>query len=65
MNKQIFEGKWNQFKGKLREEWAELTDDDLEALASKRDQLIGHIQEKTGQARDEIKRKLDALASKI
>jgi uncharacterized protein YjbJ (UPF0337 family) len=40
------EGNWNQFKGKVKEKWGELTDDELDQIAGKRDILIGKIQEK-------------------
>ena len=52
MNWDRIEGNWKQFKGKARQKWGELTDDDLDKLAGKRDQLIGKIQERKGIARD-------------
>jgi uncharacterized protein YjbJ (UPF0337 family) len=54
------EGNWEQFKGKVKEQWGKLTDDDLTVIAGKRDQLEGKIQERYGiqkdRARDEIDR---------
>ncbi len=54
------EGNWEQFKGKIKEQWGKLTDDDLTVIAGKRDQLEGKIQERYGiqkdRARDEIDR---------
>ena len=47
------EGNWKQFKGKVRETWGKLTDDELEQIAGKRDILLGKIQEKYGIAKDE------------
>jgi uncharacterized protein YjbJ (UPF0337 family) len=41
-------GKWNQFKGSVKEKWGKLTDDDLTVIAGNRDQLIGKIQERYG-----------------
>ena len=52
MNWDRIEGNWKQFKGKAKQKWGELTDDDLDKLAGKRDQLIGKIQERKGIARD-------------
>jgi uncharacterized protein YjbJ (UPF0337 family) len=47
------EGNWKQLKGKLREQWGKLTDDDLDIIAGKREQLLGRIQERHGIARNE------------
>ena len=52
-------GKWNQVKGKLKEKYANLTDDDLLYEEGKEDQLWGKLQQKTGRASDEIKREVD------
>lgn len=58
MNKETFEGNWNELKGKVKEKWGKLTDDDLTKIAGKKDQLIGELQKKYGylkeQAQDEI-----------
>jgi len=59
MNKDRIEGNWTQFKGKVKEEWGKLTDDDLDIIAGRRDQLLGRIQERHGVARDEAERQLD------
>jgi len=48
-------GNWNIMKGKLKEEYAELTEDDLLYEEGKEDQLLGRIQEKTGQTKEAIK----------
>ena len=47
------EGNWKQFKGKIKETWGELTDDELDQIAGKRDVLLGKIQEKYGVAQNE------------
>jgi len=52
------EGNWNQFKGKVKEKWGELTDDELDQIAGKRDILIGKIQEKYGIAEDEAEKRI-------
>jgi uncharacterized protein YjbJ (UPF0337 family) len=61
MNQDIFEGNWKQFKGKVKEQWGKLTDDDLDVIAGKRDQLVGRIQERYGVARDEAERQLNSF----
>lgn len=63
MNQDQIEGTWKQFKGKLKETWGELTDDELDKYEGKKDQLAGLIQKRTGQAREEIQRQLDELAA--
>ena len=63
MNKDIFEGKWKEMRGQLREWWGKLTDDDLERVGGKADQLIGLLQQKYGytrqRAEEEINRRLE------
>jgi uncharacterized protein YjbJ (UPF0337 family) len=54
-------GNWNQFKGKLKQEYADLTEDDLKYEEGKEDELIGRIQEKTGKAKEDIKNFIDRL----
>ena len=52
MNKDTVEGNWKQLKGKVKEQWGKLTDDDFDVIAGKRDQLLGRIQERHGISRD-------------
>lgn len=47
-------GNWNQIKGRLKQKYANLTDDDLTYVDGREDELIGRIQQKTGRSRDEI-----------
>ena len=56
MNQDTFEGQWKQFKGKMREKWGKLTDDDWDTVAGKKDQLLGKLQERYGYSRDEAER---------
>ena len=56
LSQQALEGNWNEIKGKVREKWGQFTDDDLEMLKGKGEQLVGAIQRKTGEARDKIER---------
>ncbi|MDD5371364.1 MAG: CsbD family protein [Anaerolineaceae bacterium] len=51
MNNDIFEGKWKQMRGQAKGWWGKLTDDDLEKVGGKYDQLIGLLQEKYGYTR--------------
>lgn len=47
-------GEWNQVIGKVKQEYAELTEDDMKMAEGKKDEFIGKIQEKTGKAKSEI-----------
>jgi uncharacterized protein YjbJ (UPF0337 family) len=58
MNWDRIEGNWKQFKGKAREQWGKLTDDELDQVKGHREQLVGRIQEKYGIARDEAERQV-------
>ncbi len=57
------EGNWKQIKGKVKEQWGNLTDDDLNVIAGKREQLEGKIQERYGIARDQARKEIDDWAS--
>ncbi|MGI6074661.1 MAG: CsbD family protein [Fermentimonas sp.] len=50
-----FKGKWNELKGRAKQEWADLTDDDLLYEEGKEDELFGRLQRKTGKSIDELK----------
>jgi uncharacterized protein YjbJ (UPF0337 family) len=63
MNWDRIEGKWKQSKGKFREKWGKLTDDDLDVIAGKRDQLVGRLQERYGIAKDEAEKQADAFVT--
>jgi uncharacterized protein YjbJ (UPF0337 family) len=64
MNWDRIEGNWKQLKGKAKEQWGKLTDDELDVAAGKRDQLVGAVQNKYGIAKDEAEKQIDAWASK-
>ena len=53
------EGNWKQFKGKIKEKWGDLTDDDLDRAAGNREQLEGIIQERYGAAKDQVRQDVD------
>ncbi len=58
MNWDVIEGNWKQAKGKVKEQWGRLTDDQLDMMSGRRDQLVGKIQECYGIARDEAERQV-------
>jgi uncharacterized protein YjbJ (UPF0337 family) len=54
------EGNWKQFKGQAKEKWGRLTDDDLDVINGRQDQLEGKIQERYGLAKDQAKKDVEA-----
>ena len=52
MNKDVLQGKWREMKGKIKEQWGKLTDDDLDRIEGKGEQLLGLLQQRYGYARD-------------
>ncbi|MGO4918139.1 MULTISPECIES: CsbD family protein [Pseudomonadati] len=61
MNEDQFKGKWNIAKGKLKQQYADLTDDDLTYAEGKSDELLGRIQEKTGESKEKLKKMINDL----
>jgi uncharacterized protein YjbJ (UPF0337 family) len=59
MNRNILEGNWKQIRGSIREKWGELTDDELDQIAGKRDKLAGVLQERYGYTQMEAERQID------
>jgi uncharacterized protein YjbJ (UPF0337 family) len=60
MNRDTLSGQWTQLKGSVREQWGKLTNDDLDQIQGKSEQLVGKLQERYGIARDEAERQIDA-----
>jgi len=56
MNNDRIAGNWKQIKGKVKEKWGKLTDDEIDQLEGKSDQLAGKLQERYGMQRDEAER---------
>ena len=54
-------GNWNELKGKIKQQYADLTDDDLLYVEGKEDELLGRIQQKTGKTKEEVKSWIDTL----
>lgn len=58
MNWDTVKGDWKQFQGKVKEAWGKITDQELDVIAGKRDQLVGAIQKSYGIARDEAEQQV-------
>ena len=69
MNKDIFEGKWKEMRGQVKEWWGKLTDDDLDQAGGNIEQIVGLLQQKYGYTREhaeeEFNQKLEAAKEKI
>jgi uncharacterized protein YjbJ (UPF0337 family) len=65
MNWTQVEGKWDQLKGKIRTQWGKLTDDDIEGLAGKRDQLSGALVERYGIMKEQAEGQIDEWLSAL
>jgi uncharacterized protein YjbJ (UPF0337 family) len=61
----ILKGKWKQMRGKLQEEWGELSDDELEEARGERTQIVGLLQEKYGYAKAEAEAKLNEFLASM
>lgn len=64
MNWDQVAGNWKQLRGSVRKQWGKLTDDDLDVIAGKRDELIGRLHERYGWAREEAESQADAFIKK-
>jgi uncharacterized protein YjbJ (UPF0337 family) len=59
MNRDTLKGQWTQLKGKVREQWGKLTDDEIDQMQGNAEILIGKIQERYGRSREEAEREFD------
>lgn len=59
------EGSWKQIKGRVKEQWGKLTDDDLDVIAGRRDQLAGKVQERYGIAKDRVEKDISDWESRL
>jgi len=59
MNQDIFEGKWKESKGQVKEWWGKLTDDDLQQIDGKSDQLVGILQQKYGYTKEQAEKAIN------
>ncbi len=60
MNWNQIKGNWTQFQGKVKEQWGDLTDNEITEIEGHRDQLVGRIQERYGIAREEAERQVNS-----
>jgi uncharacterized protein YjbJ (UPF0337 family) len=58
MNWDTMKGQWRELKGKVRERWGQFTDDDLERIEGKRDQLLGRLQQRYGYTKEEAEHEI-------
>jgi uncharacterized protein YjbJ (UPF0337 family) len=58
MNSDQFMGKWRQMRGAIKKQWGNLTDDELDKIGGNYDMLVGKIQERYGNSKDDIERRL-------
>lgn len=65
MNWDQIQGKWKQMKGSVRQQWGDLTDDDLTVIAGSRDKFVGKLQERYGYAKEEAQRRADDWAKTL
>jgi uncharacterized protein YjbJ (UPF0337 family) len=63
LNAQEVRGQWEKLRGKIKQKWGQLTDDDLQIIGGNVDELVGRIQERTGVAREQIEKFISDLAS--
>jgi uncharacterized protein YjbJ (UPF0337 family) len=59
MNWDQIEGRWKELKGKIREKFSKLTDDDLDTIGGKKDQLVGRLQQRYGYGKEQAEREAD------
>jgi uncharacterized protein YjbJ (UPF0337 family) len=59
MNQLQLKGNWNIAKGKLKQQWGDLTDDDLDYTEGRKDELVGRIQKRTGQSREAVEKAIE------
>jgi uncharacterized protein YjbJ (UPF0337 family) len=65
MNWEQIKGDWKTFKGKVREKWGDLTDDDLAVINGQRDQLLGRLQKRYGIAKEEAQRQVEEFENAL
>ncbi len=58
-----WDGRWDQFKGKVKQTWGQMTDDDCDVAEGKYDEMVGRIKTRTGEAEEEVRERLSARSS--
>jgi uncharacterized protein YjbJ (UPF0337 family) len=59
MNRDILKGKWNQVKGSIKQQWGDLTDNDIARIEGNYDEFVGVLQERYGYTRDRAQQEVD------
>jgi uncharacterized protein YjbJ (UPF0337 family) len=65
MNWQQVEGKWKQYKGQAKQRWGRLTDDDLDVIDGKREELVGRLQSLYAKSREDTEREIDEWQNRL
>lgn len=65
MNSSVLEGQWKQLRGKIKETWGELTDDDLDRANGKYDQMVGVLQERYGYSKADAEREFSSFLNDL
>lgn len=65
MNWDTIEGSWKQMMGRARAQWGEITGEEWQSIAGRRDEIVGLVQKKYGQSRDEAERAVDAWSKSL
>ena len=61
MNELQFKGSWNEIKGKLKQQYGNLTDDDLVFAEGKEDEMLGRLQKKLGKSKEELRQMIERM----
>ena len=64
MNQDRIRGRWKQFKGKVKEQWGKLTDDDIDVINGKREELAGRLQARYGYQKEQAEKAIDEWMKK-
>lgn len=65
MASDVLQGQWKQLRGRIKEKWGELTDDEVDQIEGRRDRLIGKLQEKYGYTKQEAEDRVTAFMSEL
>ena len=65
VNQDVLAGKWKQARGKIRQWWGKVTDDDLERISGRVDQLVGVVQERYGYTREQAEKDVETFMGQL
>jgi uncharacterized protein YjbJ (UPF0337 family) len=60
MNEAMLKGNWNELKGRIKAKWGDITNDDMDVIDGKADQLVGILQQRYGRSKEEAEREVEA-----